>query len=61
MAYTTIKHIISVEEIKGYVITTIEDDEGNICTGVGEYKVGTRVMTFMDDRYNRVKFKPVVE
>jgi hypothetical protein len=56
MAHTTIKRIISTEKKGALLITTIEDEEGNVATGVGEFAPHTPIITFMDDRYNKVKF-----
>lgn len=60
MSHTQIKRIIS-ELPNGKVwITTIEfEDGGEVmrATGVGKgFTVGTPIITFMDDRYNKCKF-----
>lgn len=63
MAHTTIKKIVK-EELTGngkLWITTIEfDDGGEIlqATGVGRnLRPHTPIITYFDDRYNKVKFQ----
>ena len=66
MAHSLIKRVIK-EEFTGNKcwITTIEfEDGGEVfrATGVGKnFTPGTPIITFMDDRYNRIKFKPYTQ
>ena len=59
--HTTIKRVVKAEYTGNKCwITTIEFEDGGellTATGVGKgYTVGTPVIVYMDDRYNRLKF-----
>lgn len=61
MAHSTIKRILSIKQLKPELwITTIEFEDGGAllhATGVGkDYVEGEEVITYLDDRYNRLKF-----
>ena len=58
MAHTRILKVLSIDQVKGVTITTAVDTDGNVVTGVGEFKDNDPIITFFDDRYNRPKFMP---
>lgn len=57
MAHTTIKKILGTRKIDTIWITTVEDAEGNVLTGVGnDYRVGEPILTYHDDATDHSKF-----
>lgn len=53
---TQIRKIISKRKFKETYITTVEDLDGNVLTGVGEFQVGDKIIAWFHDKYNKAKF-----